>query len=102
MDARPIAHRTADFGKEAVLIYCGNRVACRQLGQLDAPIDEEAVVGVEKAVGSPAHKCRERGIHLADGADVENLDLQPHRASSCPYVSQCKLGSRSIGRIDKY
>ncbi len=43
---------------------------------MDPPIDKERIVGDEKGVRSLARQRRECGIDLADGADVENLDLQ--------------------------
>jgi hypothetical protein len=59
-------------------------VVRRQLGQLDTPVDEEGVVGDEETVVSLAGKRRERSIDLANGAHVENLDVQAHGASSRP------------------
>ena len=77
-------------------------MACRQLGQLDAPVDPEGAGPDEEGVGSLVHKRRERGIDLMDGAGVENLDLQPNGASGRSHVSQGSLGIRDIGRIDKH
>src|SRR5262249_33904830 len=36
------------------------------------------------------------------GAGVEDLDLQPHGTSSRCHLSQCGLGSDSIGRIGEH
>ncbi|MBV8287555.1 MAG: hypothetical protein JOZ35_11595 [Hyphomicrobiales bacterium] len=100
--AHTVAHQPADFGIWVVLIYCQNRVACSQLDPLDTPVAEEAGATDEEDVGSFAPKCRECGIDLADGAGVAYLDLQPHGASGCFHISQCRVGGRSIGRIDEH
>ena len=86
--ARSVAHQTSDFGIKAVHMYYRNRVVCRQLGQLSTSVDEERGGPNEECVGSFAHERGERGLDLADGAGVENLDLQPHGTSSRCYVSQ--------------
>ena len=77
-------------------------MARRQSGQLDTPAVEEGVAADEERVGPLAHKRCEGRIDLAAGAGVEDLDLQPHGASSRFHVSQRGLGSRSIGRIDEH
>ena len=77
-------------------------MARRQVDQLDAPAVEQGTGADEKRVGSLAHKRCEGRVDLAAGAGVEDLDLQPHGARSRLHVSQCGLGSRSIGRIDEH
>ena len=77
-------------------------MARRQVDQLDTPAGEKGVAADEEGVGPLAHKSCEGRIDLAAGAGVEDLDLQPHGASSRFHVSQRGLGSRSIGRIDEH
>ena len=69
---------------------------------MDSPAGEKGAGADEKRVGPLAPKRRERRIDLAAGAGVEDLDLQPHGASSRLHVSQRGLGIRSIGRIDEH
>ena len=69
---------------------------------MDPPAVEKGVAGDEKGVRPLAHKRCEGRIDLAAGAGVEDLDLQPHGASSRFHVSQCALGIRGIGRIDEH
>ena len=98
-----VAYQSADFGMMAVLVYCRNRVACRQLSQfLDPPVEQEGCATDDEGIGSLAHKSGERGIEFEAGASVENLDLQPHGASSCSHVPQCSVSTESIGRIDEH
>src|SRR6516165_7723697 len=99
--ARSVADQPADFSMQAILIYCGNRVAYRQLGQLYTADGEERTVPDEEGVGSVAYKTCEGHLYLAAGAGVENLDLQPHGARSHFNVSQRRLGS-CIGRVDEH
>ncbi len=86
----------------AVLIYCGNRMARRQLGQLNTPGEQEGADPDEEGVGSIAHKSGKRGIDLAASAGVENLDLHPHDSNSRFHVFQHRRRSRSSGRIDEH
>ena len=83
-------------------MYYRNRVVCRQLGQLGTSVDEERGGPNEECVGSFAHERGERGIDLADGASVENLDLQPHAANSRFHTFQCGRSTRRTGRIDEH
>ena len=83
-----VGHQSADFGMVAVLVYCGNRVACRQLSQLDPPVEQEGCAADDEGVRSLTHKSVERSIEFEALAGVENLDLQPHGASNCSHVSQ--------------
>jgi hypothetical protein len=46
----------------------------RQVGELHAPAVKKGIVADEEGIGSLAHKHREGGIDLADGAGVKNLD----------------------------
>jgi hypothetical protein len=86
----------------AILIYCRNRMACRQLGQLDTPAEEEGADPDEEGVGSLAHKRSERGIDLAAGAGVENPYLQSHGEGSRFHVSQGGRRSAGIGGIEEH
>jgi hypothetical protein len=65
-------------------------------------VEREGVGADDEGVRSVARKRRKRGIDLADGAGVEDVDLQPHGASRRFHASQCRLGSRSIVRIDEH
>ena len=60
----------------------------RQIDQLNTSADEEAVATNEEGIGPLASKGCEGCIDLAAGAGVEDLDLQPHGASSRVHVSQ--------------
>ena len=72
------------------------------MDQLDTPAGEKGVAADEEGVGPLAHERCEGRIDLAAGAGVEDLDLQPHGASSRFHVSQRGLGNGSIGRIDEH
>jgi hypothetical protein len=67
----------------------------RQLGQLDAPAAQEGIAGNEEGVGPLTCKSCESRIDLADGADVEDLKLQPESARGRLHVSHRGLGIRS-------
>src|SRR5262249_33045196 len=54
-----VAHQSADFGMMTVLVYCRNRVACRQLSHLDPPIETEGGAGADEGVGSLSNKSGE-------------------------------------------
>src|SRR5215813_13113384 len=82
----------------AVLIYCRDRVTCRQLRQLDTPAEEEGTDTDEESVGSLVYKSSERCIDLAARAGVENLNLHPHRSSRSVQAFQHGLSSLRIGR----
>jgi hypothetical protein len=72
------------------------------MGQLDTPAAEESVAADEEGFGSLAYKSCEGRIDLADGADVEDLDLQSESARSRLHVSHRGLSNGSIGRIDEH
>src|SRR6476660_799304 len=86
----------------AVLVYCGNRVACRQLSQLDPPVEQERCAADDEGVRSLTHKSSECSIEFKAVAGVENLDLQPHGASNCSDISQYRISAGSIRRIDEH
>src|SRR6266511_1559820 len=86
----------------AVLIYCGNRMVRRQLGQLNTPGEQEGADPDEEGVGSLADKSSKRSIDLAASAGDEYLDLHSHDSNSRFHVSQRRRCSRSIGRIDEH
>ena len=67
--------------------YRGDRVARRQIGQLDTPAREKGAGANEEGIGPLAPNCRERGIDLAAGASVVDLDLQPDGAGSRLHAS---------------
>ena len=77
-------------------------MARRQVDQLDAPAAEKRVGADEQRVGTLTHKRCEGRIDLLAGAGAEDLDLQPHGASSRRGVFQRGLRSRSIGGIDEH
>src|SRR5215468_960647 len=62
-------------------MYCGHRVACRQLRHLDTPRVEERARPDDEGVGLLAPNDFEGGIDLAASIRVEHLDLQSHGAS---------------------
>src|SRR5262249_10576487 len=83
-------------------MYCGYRVACRQLRYLDTPRVEEGAGADDEGVGLLVPNNFEGGIDLAAGIGVEHLDLQSHGASRRLHVSQRDLGQRSKGWIDQH
>src|SRR5262249_8024323 len=100
--ARTVTHQPADFGMFAVLIDCRNRMMCRQLGQLDTPLEQEGAATNEESIRSLVYKSSERLIDLADGACVEYLSLHSHCWSGSPQACQRGHSSRRIGLIDKH
>src|SRR5262245_18814608 len=73
--AGSVTHQPADFGILTSRIYRGNRVARRQLGQLDTSADQKGTGADEEDVGPLAHKVSEGRVDLAAGAHAEDLDL---------------------------
>jgi hypothetical protein len=51
-----VAHQSSDFGKVSHRICCGNRMARREVNQLDTPAGEKGVLADEQGVGSLAHE----------------------------------------------
>src|SRR6266536_2027481 len=96
-----VAHQPADFGKLAPRICGGNRVARRQIDQLETTAGEEGVDVDEKGVGPLAHKTRESQIDLTAGTGVEDVDFQSGGTSSRLRVSRRGLGI-GAGRVDKH
>src|SRR5262249_46245699 len=70
-----VTHQPAGFGILTHRIYRRNRVARRQLGQLDSSADEKRTGADVEDVGPLAYKVREGRVDLAAGAGAENLDL---------------------------
>src|SRR5262249_37904811 len=70
-------------------------------GKLDTPISEERVGDDEKGVQPLTQKGSECRIDVADGAGVEDVDLQPEGARGCFNVSRVGRGTDSIGRVDE-
>src|SRR6266516_3133698 len=50
-----VAHQPADFGKVTQRIVRGNRMARREVNQLDTPAGEKGVIANEQGVGPLAH-----------------------------------------------
>ena len=86
----------------AVLIYGGNRMAGRQLRQLDTAAEQEGAYPNKKGVGPPAHECGEGGIDLRASAGIDDLHLQSDGADSRFQFFQCGLRSPGISRIDEH
>ena len=59
------------------------------IGPIGRAGDPEGGGADKKAVGRLANKDRERGIDLAAGAGVEDLNLQPYGASGPFHIPQC-------------
>jgi len=76
-------------------------VARHQLDQLDTPRVQERRVSNEKGFGPLTRNRGECSLDLAAGAGSDDLDLQPDGASRHFHISQCWLGIRCIGGIDK-
>src|SRR5215472_3314303 len=85
--ARTVTHQPADFGMFAFRIDCRDRMTCRQLGQLDTPVEQERADTDEERIGSLVGKSSERRIDLADGTGIVNLNLHPHRLGSSIHAS---------------
>ena len=78
-----ISYQSAMFGIVPPRIYRRDRVACRQLDELDAPASEKrAGRTISSTSGCSPHKTREGRIDLAACAGVKHLDLQSHGATS--------------------
>src|SRR6516165_1492430 len=73
--AGSVTHQPADLGILTPRIYCGNRVARRQLGQLDTSADEKGAGAEVEGVGPLAYKVCEGRVDLAAGAGAEDLEL---------------------------
>src|SRR5262249_37572540 len=73
---------------------------CRQLGQLDTPVEQEGADTNEESIRSLVCKSSERLIDLADGASVEDLSLHSHCWSGSLQGSQRRLSSRRTGPIN--
>jgi len=59
----------------------------RERRELDTPAREEPVGGDEQGISALVHEGREGRLDFADGAGVEDLNLQSEGASSFRYVS---------------
>src|SRR5262249_7735004 len=98
-NAGSVAHQTADFSRLAVGKRSRNRVARREIDQLDAPGRQKSITGDEKGVRPLAReRCKHRFDFLAS-AGIEDLDLQLHGAGGCFRVSQGGLRIRSTRAI---
>ena len=73
--ARSIAHQPAGFGVETLASDRGESVPCRQVRDLDAPVDKERAAADEQGVRPLVRQRREGSIDFDDGAGVENADL---------------------------
>ena len=79
----------------------GDRVARREVSQLDAPVAEEGAAADEERVRPLVHKRREGGVDVGNRAGVENPELQSHGAGSGFHVPQVGGGNRRFRRIDE-
>src|SRR5262245_3791325 len=86
----------------AFRIDCRDRMTCRQLGQLDTPVEQERADTDEERIGSLVGKSSERRIDLADGTGIVNLNLHPHRLGSSTQTTKRRLSSRRTDRIDEH
>jgi hypothetical protein len=75
-------HQTADFGKLTVCICRGDRVARRQIDQLDTSAEEKAIAANEERLRLLARNKCERRTDLAAGTGVEYLGLHSHGTGS--------------------
>ena len=96
-----ITHQPADFDIVTLRICSGNRMARRKRSKLDTPIGEERVGDDEKSVQPLAQKGSERRIDVADGAGVEDTDLQPEGARCRFNVFHIGLGTDGVDRVDQ-
>src|SRR5262249_61906092 len=65
-----VPHQPADFGIFALRICRGDRVARRQMDQLDTPPDKKGAGTDKKRIGALAHHSCEGRIELAAGVSV--------------------------------
>jgi hypothetical protein len=70
-----VAEQPTGYGKVASPVYRRDRMARRQVDQLDTPIIEKGVAADEKRVRPLAYEGCEGRIDLAAGAGVENLNF---------------------------
>src|SRR5262249_46318869 len=73
--AGSVTHQPARFGILTPRIYGGNRVARRQVGQLNTSADEKGTSADVEDVGPLAYKVCEGSVDLAASAGVKDLDL---------------------------
>ena len=99
--ARSVADQAANFDKSALRIDRRERMARRQLRQLNAPGGEERPRSDEQGLRPLAREAYEGRIDLAARAGFKNLRLQAHVASRRVHVPQCRLGNR-LNRIDEH
>src|SRR4051794_15501343 len=62
--AGSVAHQSTDFDMVTPPVGRGNRMACCQLGQLDAPVRQKGAGADKKGVGSLACEGRKSRIDL--------------------------------------
>src|SRR5262249_17243844 len=80
----------------------GQPMVRRLMNELHASAVEKTIAADEQRVGPLTHKGGEGCIDLAAGAGFDDLDLQPHSASSRLHVSQSGFGIDSICRMDEH
>src|SRR5262249_21613125 len=97
-----IAYQPAGFDIFTVRVRRWETVERRQLGQLHTPAGQVRRGPDEQGFVTVACHGLESGIDLADGIDVEDLDLQPNGERSRFRVSHGNLGTRHIGWIDEH
>src|SRR5262249_57239207 len=72
------------------------------MGQLDTPAVQKRRGPDEDGIGPLATHRFEGSIDLGAAIGVEDLELQPHRASSCVHALQLRLGYRGVSWIDEH
>src|SRR5215510_9250769 len=75
----------ARFGHHTVRTAGRHPLARRQRGQLNAATGEETIRGDEEGIVPIACDRGEGCVDFADGAGIEDLNLQSERASRCRY-----------------
>ena len=69
---------------------------------LRAPAGKERVGTYQYGASAPENESRERGVDLADGSGVEDLDIEAQCGSGLGRVSHRRLRVRRVGRINQH
>ena len=88
-----VAYQATGFDKVAQRIRRGDRVARRQVDQLDTPIGKTRVEAHEDGIGAITRKSFEGLIDVAAAAGVKDLQLQSHGGQPVPSLSVWSLSS---------
>src|SRR5262249_56371914 len=97
-----VAQQPAHLCAGAIRIYRRDRMARRQVDELDTSSREEGSLADKESVGPSARHRSEGGIDLRAAAGFVKLDLQPHGAGSRFDLTQKRLSDDRFGRIDKH